>query len=63
MMAVLQALMGLQALALGLLVVFGIARFWEVCVLAIFLGLNNVFENPSRQAFILPAVDAPGSGQ
>ncbi len=52
MMAVLQALMGLQALALGLLVVFGIARFWEVCVLAIFLGLNNVFENPSRQAFI-----------
>jgi MFS family permease len=51
-MAVLQALMGIQALALGWLVVFGIARFWEVCVLAVFLGLNNVFENPSRQAFI-----------
>lgn len=52
MMAVLQAFMGIQALVLGLLVVFGIAKFWEVCVLAIFLGLNNVFENPSRQAFI-----------
>jgi MFS family permease len=52
MMAVLQALMGLQALALGTLVVLGMARFWQVCVLALVLGLNNVFENPSRQAFI-----------
>jgi MFS family permease len=52
MMAVLQALMGLQALALGTLVVLGMARFWQVCVLAVVLGLNNVFENPSRQAFI-----------
>ena len=52
MMAVLQALMGLQALALGILVVLGMARFWQVCVLAVVLGLNNVFENPSRQAFI-----------
>ncbi|MDA8301010.1 MAG: MFS transporter [Actinomycetota bacterium] len=52
MMAVLQALMGLQALALGALVVLGRDRFWQVCVLAVVLGLNNVFENPSRQAFI-----------
>lgn len=52
MMAVLQTLMGVQALALGLLVVLGVARFWQVCVLAVVLGLNNVFENPSRQAFI-----------
>lgn len=52
MMAVLQTCMGLQALTLGLLVALGVARFWEVCLLAVVLGLNNVFENPSRQAFI-----------
>jgi MFS family permease len=52
MMVVLQSFMGLQALALGLLVLVGTARFWEVCVLAAVLGLNNCFENPSRQAFI-----------
>lgn len=52
MMALLQALMGVQALSLGLLVTFGVAKFSEVCALAVVLGFNNVFENPSRQAFI-----------
>jgi MFS family permease len=52
LMVVLQTCMGLQALALGLLVLLGAVRFWEVCALAAVLGLNNTFENPSRQAFI-----------
>lgn len=52
LMVVLQCLMGLQALALGLLTVFGVVTFAEVGVLAVILGLNNTFENPSRQAFI-----------
>lgn len=52
LMVVLQSCMGAQALALGLLVLLGVARFWEVCALATVLGLNNCFENPSRQAFI-----------
>ena len=52
LMVVLQACMGLQALALGLLTVFGVVHLWEVCVLAVVLGLNNTFENPSRQAFV-----------
>ena len=56
LMVVLQALMGVQALVLGLLAVTGVIRLWEVCVLAMFLGLNNTFENPARQTFVLEMV-------
>ncbi len=52
LMVLLQTCMGLQALVLGLLTVLGVVRLWEVCILAIVLGLNNTFENPSRQAFV-----------
>jgi MFS family permease len=58
LMIVLQCAMGLQALALGLLTVFGAVHFIDVCILAIVLGLNNAFENPSRQAFIREMVAA-----
>ena len=51
-MIALQIAMGFQALMLGLLVVFGSARFWEICLLAVVLGLNNAFENSARQAFV-----------
>ncbi|MEP7023581.1 MAG: MFS transporter [Actinomycetota bacterium] len=52
LMVVLQIAMGFQALALGLLTVFGAVRFWQVGVLAVILGLNNAFENSARQAFV-----------
>jgi MFS family permease len=52
LMTILQAVMGVQALVLGLLTVFGVVRFWEICVLAVFLGVNNAFENSPRQSFI-----------
>jgi MFS family permease len=52
LMVVLQVAMGVQALVLGLLTIFGAVRFWEVCVLAVILGLNNAFENSARQAFV-----------
>jgi MFS family permease len=56
LMIALQAAMGLQALALGLLTVTGDVRVWEIGVLAALLGLNNAFENPSRQSFMLEMV-------
>ena len=56
MMIALQAAMGVQALILGLLTVFGAVRVWQIGVLAIVLGLNNAFENPSRQSFMLELV-------
>src|SRR5476649_60128 len=52
LMIVLQAAMGFQALALGLLTVLGAVTFWQVCALAVILGLNNAFENSARQAFV-----------
>jgi MFS family permease len=56
LMIVLQIAMGFQALALGLLTVLGTVRFWEVCLLAVVLGLNNAFENSARQSFVIQMV-------
>jgi MFS family permease len=52
----LQVAMGVQALILGLLTVTGAVRVWEIGVLAALLGVNNAFENPSRQSFMLEMV-------
>ncbi|ANY09272.1 MFS transporter [Pseudonocardia sp. HH130630-07] len=48
----LQALMGLQALALAVLTLSGAVLLWHVYLLAAVLGLNKAFENPARQAFV-----------
>ncbi|MBO0769185.1 MAG: MFS transporter [Solirubrobacterales bacterium] len=56
MMICLQTAMGLQALILGLLTVTHAIEVWEIAVLAALLGLNNAFENPSRQSFMLELV-------
>ena len=56
MMVALQSAMGVQALILGLLTVTGAVRLWEIGALAALLGLNNAFENPARQAFMLEMV-------
>jgi MFS family permease len=55
-MIALQAMMGVQALILGLLTVTGEVRLWHVGALACLLGINNAFENPARQAFMLEMV-------
>jgi MFS family permease len=52
----LQAMMGVLALVLGLLTVTHVVTLWEVYLLAFLLGLNNTFENPARQAFVLEMV-------
>jgi MFS family permease len=56
LMVALQTAMGVQALILGLLTVTGAVRVWEIGVLASLLGLNNAFENPARQSFMLELV-------
>jgi MFS family permease len=58
LMVVLQSAMGVQALILGLLTVTHNIEFWEIGVLAVLLGLNNAFENPARQSFMLEMVGA-----
>jgi MFS family permease len=55
-MIVLQSAMGVQALMLGLLTVTGNVRVWEIGLLALLLGVNNAFENPARQSFMLEMV-------
>jgi MFS family permease len=56
LMIALQAAMGVQALALGLLTVTGLVHVWQIGVLAALLGFNNAFENPARQSFMLELV-------
>jgi MFS family permease len=56
LMVILQSAMGLQALALGVLTVTGGITVWEVGILASLLGLNNAFENPARQSFMMELV-------
>src|ERR1700727_41148 len=56
LMIALQSAMGVQALVLGLLAITGMARLWQIGVLAALLGLNNAFENPARQSFMLELV-------
>ena len=56
LMVALQCAMGVQALILGVLTISGGIRFWEIGVLAALLGLNNAFENPARQSFMLEMV-------
>jgi MFS family permease len=56
LMIALQSVMGLQAVILGVLTITGAVQLWEIGVLAVVLGLNNAFEAPARQAFVLEMV-------
>jgi MFS family permease len=56
LMIALQSMMGVLALVLGLLTVTHTVTIWDVYILAVLLGLNNCFENPARQSFILEIV-------
>ena len=56
LMVVLQGVMGIQAAVLAVLTLSGSVRLWEIGVLALGLGLNNAFENPARQSFMLEMV-------
>ncbi|MDP2966609.1 MAG: MFS transporter [Pelolinea sp.] len=51
-----QSIAGLLALILGILVATNIVRLWMVFVLAFLLGLNSVFDNPTRQTFHIELV-------
>lgn len=52
MIMVTQAAMGLAGLALGLLVVTGVAQLWHAYLLAFLLGVGAAFDAPVRQAFV-----------
>jgi MFS family permease len=52
----LQTMMGVLALILGILTISHNVALWQVYVLALLLGVNNAFENPARQSFVLEMV-------
>ena len=56
LMVFLQCMMAVQAAILGVLTLTHHVTYLDVCVLAVVLGLNNCFENPARQSFVLEMV-------
>jgi MFS family permease len=58
LMVVLQSVMGFQALVLGVLTLSGEVRLWQIASLAVILGVNNAFEYPARQSFMVEMVGA-----
>jgi MFS family permease len=52
-----QSLAMLQALALAYLTLAGLIQVWHLMVLAVFLGVVNSLDMPTRQAFTLEMVD------
>jgi MFS family permease len=56
LMIILQSAMGVQAAILAVLSLTHVVTYVDVCILAMVLGLNNAFENPSRQSFVLEMV-------
>ena len=51
-----QAISGILALILGVLVATGLVQVWMVYILAFCLGLVTVFDNPTRQTFYMELV-------
>ena len=47
-----QAVSGVLALALGLLVALGTVTMWEVYLISTLFGVVNLFDNPARQTFV-----------
>ncbi|MFC7647183.1 MFS transporter [Streptosporangium lutulentum] len=56
LLLVAQSLMGLLALAMGVLVITGNAQVWHVYVMAFSLGLISCVEVPTRQSFVVEMV-------
>jgi MFS family permease len=64
LLMVTQAVPGVLALVLGLLVLTGRARLWHVFVLATMLGAVSAFDIPARHAFVsqmVPREDLPNA--
>src|SRR5919107_1410591 len=52
-----QLTMAVAALVLGLLAVGGMARVWEVYLIAFLFGIGSAFDAPARQSFVSEMVD------
>jgi MFS family permease len=56
-LVVTQTLSMLQSFALATLALSGLIRVWHIVVLALFQGIVNAFDMPSRQAFVIQMVE------
>ncbi len=55
-----QAAQGVLAVALGVLVLAGVAELWMVYVFALLLGIASAFDGPVRQTFVAELVPPEG---
>jgi MFS family permease len=52
-----QSLSMIQSFALAALALTGTAKIWEIIMLALFQGVINAFDMPTRQSFVIQMVD------
>src|SRR5580692_556912 len=52
-----QSLSMIQSFSLAALALTGSAKIWEIIVLALFQGVINAFDMPTRQSFVIQMVD------
>jgi MFS family permease len=52
-----QSLSMIQSFALAALALTGTAKIWEIILLALFQGVINAFDMPTRQSFVIQMVD------
>ncbi|HUX10934.1 MAG TPA: MFS transporter [Terriglobia bacterium] len=58
LLVVTQALSMLQSLALAVLALTGVIKFWEIFALSLFQGAVNTFDIPGRQTFMVEMVES-----
>ena len=51
-----QGAMGMLALVLGIVTVFGLVQLWHVYLFALLLGCVTAFDSPARQTFVAELV-------
>lgn len=52
-----QSLSMIQSFSLAILALTGTAKIWEIILLALFQGVINAFDMPTRQSFVIQMVD------
>lgn len=58
-MVLTQALFGLQALSMALLVMFKVVDVWHIVALSIIYGIITAFDAPARQSLVIDLIDRP----
>jgi MFS family permease len=58
-MVLAQTFFMLQALTMGILVLFNLVQVWHIIMLSLFFGIISAFDSPARHSLVIDLVDDP----